>query len=124
MFSNPTSDSPFIQHARVINLACQTTYQGLQPNLSRSILTDRKSGFILESEAKAIEAVINGQLQTVLRGGAQPRCSAVTFTLSRTDNILSTFTLRGQVEVQFNGYAKTFIIDVGAINPALRALAS
>lgn len=124
VFSNPTSDYQFVQHARVINAACETAYQALLPSLSRAILTDRTTGFILETEAKAIEAVVNGKLEAVLRNGAQPRCSSVEFILSRTDNILSTFTLKGQVKVQFNGYAKTFIIDVGATNPALRALAS
>lgn len=120
---SPTgSDYKYLQHIRVLFRACELTHKELTRRLSLDVLTDPKSGFILESEAMEIEGALRAQLESELV--TPRRCSAVTFSLSRTDNVLATEELRGEVGVQFKGYPKKFTITVGARNPANTASAA
>jgi hypothetical protein len=73
---------------------------------------------ILETEALEIEAGANVQLRSVLL--AKPKASDVVFVLSRTDNLLSTRTLTGDVRVVPLAYPETIQISVGFFNPALQ----
>lgn len=116
IFSAPGSDYVFLQHLRVINRASKVAYEKLRARLSSDVLTNATTGYILEVDAKEIEGDVQSALETELLDNR--RCSAVTFTLSRTDNLLATFTLNGAVGVQFKGYPKTINVLVGATNPA------
>jgi hypothetical protein len=116
LFSAAGSDYVFLQHLRVINRACKVAYERLRARLSSDVLTDPATGFIQEVDALEIEREVQEALETEL---LKPRrCSAVAFTLSRTDNLLATFAMNGNVSVQFKGYPKTFNVLVGATNPA------
>lgn len=116
------SDYKYLQHIRVLFRACEITFKALTKRLSADVLTDPKTGFILEEEALEIEGGLRSQLDDALV--TPRRCSAATFELARTDDILATEELRGEVGVQFKGYPKKFTITVGARNPANTAKAA
>lgn len=119
---SPTgSDYKYLQHIRVLFRACELTFKELTRRLSNDVLTNPKTGFILEEEALEVEGALRGQLNSELV--APRRCSAISFDLGRTDNVLSSEELRGDVGVQFKGYPKKFTITVGARNPANTASA-
>jgi len=118
MFSPAGSDFDLVPHRRVMNLASRTIRPYMVRRLNKSILVDSTTGFILEEEAREIEAGGLGVLQAALL--AKPKASAVQFVLSRTDNILSTSTLTGTVRVTPLGYPEFIELDIGFLNPALQ----
>ncbi len=91
LISAAGSDFEFMQHRRVMNIAKIALDLYFKRRLSQPIQVNATTGFILESEALEIETGAKSILRSVLR--AKPKASAVNFTLSRTDNILSTKTL-------------------------------
>jgi len=117
IFSASGSDFEFAQHRRTINLAkvALTTY--FKRRLSKPILVDKDTGYILESEALEIESGATAIMRAVLT--AKPKASAVSFALSRLDNLLSTKTLNGQAGVTPLAYPKQISFDIGFTNPAL-----
>lgn len=118
---SPTgSDFVFIQHRRVMDIACEVVRATLIRRLSKPIRVSEKSGFILEEEAREIESGVNAALRTALL--SKKRASAARFVLSRTDNILSTFRLSGQAFIVPLGYPKFIDADIGFHNPALRVV--
>lgn len=118
LFSAEGSDFEFVQHRRVMNLAKRTLRLYFVRRLSLPIIVDGSTGFILESEALEIESGANAVLRSVLR--SKPKASAVQFTLSRTDNLLSTKTLTGQARIVPLAYPKAIELDIGFSNPALQ----
>lgn len=118
---SPTgSDFDFLQMIRVMNAACDATRRYLMTRLSKAILLDKKTGFILEEEARAIEAGANNALRTALL--ATGRASDAAFVLSRTDPILQTKTLTGQTRIIPLGYPKFISNDVSFYNPNIRTI--
>jgi hypothetical protein len=126
LFSSPGSDFEFFQHRRVMNLAKKALRIYMQRRLSKPIIVNAKTGFILESQAVEIEAGANAVLRAELLG--KPKASAGAFgpfefiKLSRTDNLLSTKTLTGQAGIVPLAYPKAILIDIGFRNPALQVL--
>lgn len=121
LMSTATSDFVYLQHRRVMNLAREVARRVLSDSSSQDILVDPKTGFILEEEALAIESEVNMALD--LEMVTRRECSGAEFRLNRTDNILSTFELKGALRVTPLAYAKKITVDVGFYNPALRARA-
>lgn len=118
---SPTgSDFVFIQHRRVMDVACETVRTALMRRISKPIRIDKRTGFILEEEAREIESGVNAALRTMLL--SKKRASNAYFVLSRTDNILSTFTLTGEARVIPLGYPKFINVDIGFYNPAIRVV--
>ncbi|MCC6557190.1 MAG: hypothetical protein IT372_29920 [Polyangiaceae bacterium] len=118
---SPTgSDFVFIQHRRVMDLACETVRTWLTRRISKPIRLDKRTGFVLEEEAREIESGVNAALRTVLL--SKRRASDAVFVLSRTDNILSTFTLTGEARIVPLGYPKLINVDIGFHNPAIRVV--
>ena len=118
---SPTgSDFVFIQHRRVMDIACEVVRATLMRRLSKPIRVSDKTGFILEEEAREIESGVNAALRTALL--SKKRASAARFVISRTDNILSTFRLSGQAFIVPLGYPKFIDTDIGFYNPALRVV--
>jgi hypothetical protein len=64
LMSPAGSDFKYVQHRRVMDLACTVARAALVKYLSDSIRLDPQTGFILETEARAIEADVGGQLET------------------------------------------------------------
>lgn len=120
LFSATGSDFQFMQHRRVMNIAKIALQGYFLKRLSQPIQVNATTGFILESEALEIEAGARSVLRSVLR--AKPKASAVDFTLSRTDNLLSTKTLNGQARITPLAYPKTINLDLGFHNPALNVV--
>ena len=115
------SDFIFAQFRRVMNVACRVVRAELMRRLSKQILVNKKTGFILESEARDIEAGVNTALRTALL--TRPDASDAKFVLSRTDNVLSTFTLHGDTRIVPLAYPKSVIVTMGFNNPAIRVQA-
>jgi hypothetical protein len=122
VFSPTGSDFQLLPHRRVLNLAHETVRAYFILRLNKPILVNKTSGFILETEALEIEAGANAQLRAVLL--SKPKASDSTFVLSRTDNLLSTRVLTGDLRVVPLAYPETIQISVGFTNPALQLRAA
>jgi hypothetical protein len=118
LFSPTGSDFQYLQHRRVMNIAKAALRTYFQRRLSEEINVDATTGFILEQDAGEIEAGANAILAAVLT--STPKASKATFTLSRTDNLLSTQTLTGQARIIPLAYPKFINLDIGFFNPALQ----
>ncbi len=108
LLSPAGSDFVYWQHARVLNKACALAFELLTTRLSKGVRRDRKTGRILESEAQAIEALVQTALNREL---VKPRhVSDAAFLLSRDDDISSNAgaMLTGDVEVASLSYIKRF----------------
>lgn len=117
LLSPAGSDFSLLPHRRVINLAHVALRTYFTRRLNLPVRVNPTTGFILEADAKEIEAGARAALRSVLL--QTPKASAIEFTLSRTDNILSTKTLTGNARVTPLGYVETFTLDLGFKNPAL-----
>lgn len=117
LFSPAGSDFQLLPHRRVINLAHAALRSYFQRRLNRPVRVSRATGYILEDEAVEIEAGARAVLRAVLL--AAPKASDILFTLSRTDNLLSTRTLTGDARVIPLGYPEWVNLSIGFYNPAL-----
>lgn len=121
LFSPAGSDFQWFQHRRILNLLKRTTRIYFQRRLSKPIAVDTNTGFILESEAVAIETAANAAIRSVLMtvpmvsGGAFGKFNFVK--VNRSDNLLSGNSLRIQEGVVPLFYPKKFIINTGFNNP-------
>lgn len=110
------SDYVFIQHVRVMNLACSLTFQVLTQQLSLGVEVAPNaqigSGvYITEADAQRIEALVNQQLNGQL---VKPkRVSGALFVLSRTDDLSANSgeTLNGDVQISALRYVKKFAVN-------------
>jgi len=118
LFSADGSDFQILPHRRVMNLAAAVLRGYFLRRLNRPILVDRRTGFILESEAAELEAGANAALRDALLG--RPKASDAYCVISRTENILSTKTLPGQARVVPLAYPETVELELGFSNPALQ----
>jgi hypothetical protein len=82
------SDFIILPYVRVMNLAIEIYLQYLEHVLSRPLLVDQKTGYILESEARRIEQGATQAGKAVL--GAAPMVSSSQVTVARDDDILRT----------------------------------
>lgn len=119
ILSTPTSDYQLIPHRRVINLTKTVIRSYLEERCNEEILVDSTTGFILEEEALEIEAGANAALRGALL--AKPKASGARFTLSRTDNLLSTKTINCSCRVVPLAYPEFIDVEVGFENPAIQA---
>jgi hypothetical protein len=125
VISPPGSDYVYLQHLRIINRACELAYQQLTKELSKGVgkkAPDPVTGliYILEADAQAIEAEVNGVVETALAGQVQ----AVAFQLSRTDDLSSNqgATVHSALQAVALAYIKQFLVAAGftkfiTINP-------
>jgi hypothetical protein len=122
IFAPVGSDFIFVQYRRIMNLGARALVSYLENRLSAEVGINPQTGFIAESSAAEIEAGGTKAMADVLL--PFKRASNVSFVLSRTDNILSTFTLTGEARIVPNGYVKFFSVPIGFNNPALRTFAA
>ncbi len=118
IFSAPGSDFQFLQHRRTMNVFCVVIRRVLERYSSADLLVNDQTGRILESEARDIDINVNAEAETELVDTRN--ATAAVFQLSRTDNILSTYKLRGDARLTPLAYPKFFEINVGFYNPALK----
>lgn len=120
IFSAPGSDFEFFQHRRVIIIAKRTLRLYFMMRLSKPIVVDKNTGFILETEALEIESGAKAEMRGELL--AKPKASAISVELSRTDNLLTTKKLTVQARVTPLAYPKEIDVSIGFFNPALQTL--
>lgn len=121
LFSAEGSDFQLVPHRRVLNLAHSALRAYFTRRLNKPILVNASTGYILEEEALEIESGARAVLRAVLL--AKPKASGIEFTLSRTDNLLSTKTMTGQARVIPLAYPEFINLDLGFKNPALQTQA-
>lgn len=74
----------------VCDLACRVAKRETTRQLGSGLLTQIGTGFILESEAKAVEEIVLTQLKSSLLTGPEgPRATDVTFSMARDVNLLT-----------------------------------
>jgi hypothetical protein len=117
----PTSDFTLLQYRRVMNEACVVTRNFFTRLLSTDVRLNRRTGFILERDALAIESGNDTQLEAALT--ATNQASAVETVLSRSDNISTSKTLTVTVGVVPLGYIKIVDATMSFRNPAFNAAA-
>lgn len=105
----------------VLNDAADALRAFLVMRLEKAVRVNRATGYILEQDAVEIEngatAAMRDAVLTV------PDASAVSFVLSRTDNLLSTSTLHGDARLVPLAYPDQIGITLGFDNPAARVVA-
>ena len=117
LLSATGSDFDIMPKRRVINVAHEALYIYFVRVLNKPIRVSKRTGFIIESEARRIEAGARNALAAVL--GAKPMASAWSVVLSRTDVILSTKKLTVDARIVPLAYAETIDLSLGFENPAL-----
>lgn len=117
LLSAAGSDYQLMPHRRVLNLGNDALRIYFLRRLNSPVLVDRVTGFILEQEALEIEAGANAILRSTLL--AKPKASDAYFVLSRTDNLLSTKTLTGDMRIVPLSYPEFINLNVGFVNPAM-----
>lgn len=122
IFSATGSDFTLMPHRRVMNLALETLRPYFEERCSRPIRVDKTTGFILESEAREIEAGANARLRAALL--TAPKASHAYCVIARDENILSSRTVSGEARIVPLAYPRTFEITVGFENPALAVQAA
>lgn len=128
LFAPPGSDFGLWQYGRVIDEACKTARRSLIAFLNDSVRVNDASsdaspgmpgapGTIDEGDARAIDREVTSALEAALL--APGHTSDVSFRTNRTDNMLSTQKLRGDIAVTPLGYFGSVEVTVGYENPAL-----
>lgn len=117
IFSAPGSDFRLMPYRLVLNLTHDVTYSFFVKRLNSPVAVDPETGFILESSARELEESLLVLQQTALSG----RASGVTVRINRTDNILATNTITGDVRVIPLGYLEQIEISEGFENPVTAA---
>jgi hypothetical protein len=122
LMCGPTSDFTLLQYGRVMDQACviaNTYFTGL---LGGDVRLDRKTGFILERDALAIESASNTFLEQGLLNTGD--VSAIWTELSRTDPISTSKTLSVTIKIIPLGYIGTVALTMTFENPAFGQLAA
>jgi hypothetical protein len=120
LFSPVGSDFQLVPHRRVMNVALDVLYDYFSLRVNEPIRINASTGFILESEAIAIETEANARLRDALLN--RPKASGARCVLSRTDNLLSTSELNGEARVIPLAYPRRIVLSVGFSNPALNVV--
>ena len=118
-----TSDYQYLVHRRVMDVALDTAADALFDYVARQLKVDATTGRLLKADGDAVDGNLTGKLRAALRVGADgARASAVSFRVNRTDNVLSTNTLRGRVAVVPLLYPRRIEATFSFSNPALALL--
>jgi hypothetical protein len=107
------SDYRYFQHSAIVNRVIEDSFTLLQPRLSQSALADTTTGRIRADVAQSIDDAMNAELRT--RYVDSKRCSGLLFTLSRTDDVISTDTVHFDIKIVPLLYLKKFIGKTGLV---------
>jgi hypothetical protein len=118
------SDFALVQHREVMDATCAVHRAATLPYVNDSLRVNPANvsaplvaGAIDERDARAFESDVGGKLRAAIV--APGYATDVTVTANRSDNILSTRTLRSKVRVLPLGYSKYLESELGYLNPAL-----
>lgn len=115
----PGSDFDRVQRRQVIDRALQVAYKAMLRYVNESLVTN-PNGTIDDAEAASMEATVLGKLEEALLG-VNNHASAVLFQIMRTNNVLTTDTIRYKVRVRPLGYAEFIEGEVGFAAPSTEA---
>jgi hypothetical protein len=121
MMAAAGSDFEQVMNRRVMDRFCEVMRATLTDQLNVSPDIDGVTGFILEKDAQALDAIAEDACKTALVNEGE--ASSVKVTTSRTDNLLSTSTLHVDGECVPKGYTENIVANLGFKNPALAAAA-
>jgi hypothetical protein len=113
LLSGAGSDYKFFQLSAIVNRTIESTFQLLQPKLSASVLCDPDTGKIREDVARSIEDAVTAELRTLYVDPG--RVSAVSFKLSRTDDVLGTNAIHFDTKAVPLAVIKKFIGKTGLV---------
>lgn len=116
-----TSDYYRFANGRVMDEACKQARAKALDYVQASVRVNKTTGYILEQDAKTIEAGINNPLREKLLNSSPPNASDTSVRVSRNTNILSSATLPIDVRVTPKGYIGSLAMTIGFFNPALAA---
>jgi len=113
MMSAPGSDFNLSQRRTIMDVALTTNRAALLPYLNSSLVTNKKTGCIKETEARAIEGRINSALEGALVNSSDgAHVTAVKSTVDRAEVIATTNNLTADVKIVPFGYAKGITVTV------------
>ena len=115
------SDFSFVTERRVMDKACRIARNGMLRFLNSTVRVDG-AGNILEQDARAIEAYIDGQLLASLVNPGEASASNVR--IKRDTNVLSTRATTLTVRLIPLGYLSYITVDIGFTNPSLAVAAA
>lgn len=114
---SPGSDYQRVEYRRVMDVAARSVSLDAQFYLNSSVAVD-SAGRIAEEDARSIESTLSSGLRNEL---VQPgQVSAVSVQVNRTDNLVSTGTLRVKARVRPLGYLEFFDIELGFETPSVQ----
>lgn len=122
IMSAPTSDFTLLQYGRVMDEVARITRAYFTQLLSSDVRLNRKTGYILERDALAIESGCNSKLNAGVVNNGQ--ASAAQCVVSRVDDISVTKTLTVTVSVIPLGYIKTVSATLTFVNPVFASIAA
>ncbi len=116
IFAPTGSDFVWWQYRSVINGIADVVQLELTKRLRSPIRVNRRTGYILEQDAVEIENGVNAAVEALV--GPGPDVSGHAFTVSRTDQLLSTQTLTCAERVVPLAYPDQLDVTIGFVNPA------
>lgn len=116
----PSSDFTLLQYGRVMDEVCRVANIFFAGKLSTAVRLDPSSGFILEKDARSLEAGSDQAIfaDVIATGNASPRTNNSYTIVARTDNISVTKTLNVTIKILPLAYLKTIEIELSFDNPA------
>lgn len=118
LFSPTGSDFDLHVHRRVLNKALRTVYVPMVLRLMSPVPVNAETGFVREDEASEWDTSTQTLLESIML--AKPWVSAVSFRVSRTDNLLSTKIVNATLLLTPLGYPDVIKVNVAFRNPALQ----
>lgn len=122
MFTAAGSDFDIVPKRLVMNTAEEVLRAFFIRRLNAPVIVDKRTGYILESQALEIEAGATAALRSAI--GAKPMASGWTVSISRTDNILSTKTMTVTARIVPLAYPEQINLEFGFSNPVNQVLAA
>lgn len=116
------SDYSKIPNVRVVNRAAQIAMAAYTDEISMDVRCDKKTGYIDERDAQAIDNSVTGQLKAQLMGKpgtSTDECSDIQAQIGRQDNLLSTETATATIRILPKAYMTYITANIGFVNPAL-----
>lgn len=123
IMSGATSDFDLLQYGRVMDEACRISNAYFTRLLSSDVRLNRRTGFILERDALAIESGSDSALFTGLEAPGFVSPGGIETVVSRTDNISADKTLTVTIKLLPLGYIKTVNETISFTNPVFGSIA-
>jgi len=113
----PGSDYQYWQYGRTMDVACRTVYIAQSTFINMGLRTN-SDGTIDERDAVRLETRVRAALEAQLTQpdnaeGTRGHVSDINYTIDRTNNVVSTLTVRSNLAIRPLGYAKWIVTTIG-----------